>query len=54
MKPGSLLVSNSFAVPGVEATEIWELADRRKTRLYLYEMNRLDPETDQTASQQAG
>ncbi|KGF68079.1 hypothetical protein LL06_18485 [Hoeflea sp. BAL378] len=38
MKPGSLLVSNSFAVPGVEADEIWELPDRRKTRLYLYEM----------------
>lgn len=38
MKPGSLLVSNSFAVPGVEPAEIWELPDRRKTRLYLYEM----------------
>ncbi|WP_339761821.1 class I SAM-dependent methyltransferase [uncultured Hoeflea sp.] len=38
MKPGSLLVSNSFAVPGVEPSEIWELSDRRKTRLYLYEM----------------
>jgi len=40
MKPGSLLVSNSFAVPGVEPSETWELPDRRKTRLYLYEMNR--------------
>jgi hypothetical protein len=38
MKPGSLLVSNSFAVPGVEPAEIWELSDGRKTRLYLYEM----------------
>jgi len=38
MKLGSLLVSNSFAVPGVEPAEIWELSDRRKTRLYLYEM----------------
>tara|TARA_R110002020_G_scaffold14638_7_gene51830 strand:+ start:3640 stop:4416 length:777 start_codon:yes stop_codon:yes gene_type:complete len=38
MKPGSLLVSNSFAVPEVEADETWELPDRRKTRLYLYEM----------------
>ena len=38
MKPGSLLVSNSFPVPGIAASEIWELADRRKTRLYLYEM----------------
>jgi len=38
MKPGSLLVSNSFAVPGVEPAEIWELSDGRRTRLYLYEM----------------
>lgn len=38
MRPGSLLVSNSFAVPGIEPSEIWELSDRRKTRLYLYEM----------------
>ena len=34
--PGSVFVSNSFAVPGVEPTEVWELADRRRTRLYLY------------------
>ncbi|OCW57899.1 hypothetical protein [Hoeflea olei] len=40
MKPASLLVSNSFPVPGVEADEIWELPDRRGTRLYLYEMKR--------------
>ena len=38
MKPGSLLVSNSFAVPDAEPSEIWELSDRRRTRLYLYEM----------------
>lgn len=38
MKPGSLLVSNSFPVPGVEPTEIWKLPDRRKTQLYLYLM----------------
>ena len=38
MKPGSLLVSNSFAVPDVEADEVWELPDRRKTKLHLYEM----------------
>lgn len=37
MKPGSLLVSNSFAVPGIAPDETWELSDRRKTRLYLYE-----------------
>ncbi|SOE08679.1 hypothetical protein SAMN05877838_0408 [Hoeflea halophila] len=39
MKPGSLLVSNSFGVPGLKPSEIWELSDRRKTRLYLYEMS---------------
>lgn len=36
MKPGSLLVSNSFAIPGLDADEIWDLSDRRKTRLFLY------------------
>jgi hypothetical protein len=38
MKPGSLLVSNSFAVPDVEPAEVWELSDRRKTQLFLYVM----------------
>jgi hypothetical protein len=54
MKPGSLLVSNSFAVPGVEASEIWELADRRKTRLYLYEMNQADAGATGGAAKAAG
>jgi SAM-dependent methyltransferase len=36
MKPGSLFVSNSFAVPDVDPDEIWELSDGRKTRLFLY------------------
>jgi len=38
MKSGSLLVSNSFAVPGVVPDEVWELPDGRKTQLFLYEM----------------
>ncbi len=38
MGPGALFVSNSFPVPGVEASEVWELADRRRTRLYIYRM----------------
>lgn len=54
MKPGSLLVSNSFAVPGVDASEIWELADRRKTRLYLYEMNMPDSASGEPVPGQAG
>ncbi|BBP44047.1 class I SAM-dependent methyltransferase [Thiosulfativibrio zosterae] len=36
MTPGSVFVSNSFAVPDVEPSEVWELDDKRKTQLYLY------------------
>lgn len=36
MRPGSLLVSNSFAIPGVEPETVVEVADRRRTRLYCY------------------
>lgn len=38
MKPGSLLISNSFDVPGHPADEILELDDRRKTRLHLWRL----------------
>ncbi|MCM2475645.1 hypothetical protein HGO38_19405 [Rhizobium sp. CG5] len=38
MKPGSILVSNSFAVPGLAADEVWDLSDRRKTQLFIYRM----------------
>lgn len=43
MKSGSLLVSNSFPVPDVEPEEVWELPDRRKTKLYLYKMGGSKP-----------
>lgn len=36
MPPKSLFVSNSFPLPNVPATEIWQLNDRRGTYLYLY------------------
>jgi hypothetical protein len=36
MRPDSLLVSNSFAVPEVEPEQIIEVGDRRATRLYCY------------------
>lgn len=36
MAPGALLVSNSFAVPGVEPEVAVAVADRRNTRLFLY------------------
>jgi hypothetical protein len=38
MRPGSLLVSNSFPVPDVEPQRVIEIADRRGTRLYCYSM----------------
>jgi len=39
MKPGSLLVSNSFGIPGVEPNHVIEVADRRQTRLLVFVIN---------------
>jgi hypothetical protein len=36
MRAGSLFVSNSFEVPGVEPTAIYVVDDARRTRLYCY------------------
>lgn len=36
MSPGALLISNSFPVPERMPDEVVEVADRRKTRLFLY------------------
>lgn len=38
MRPGSLLISNSFEVPGVAATEVIELDDWRASRLLLWRL----------------
>jgi len=38
MKTGSVFVSNSFQVPGVEADEVIELNDGRKTKLHLWRL----------------
>lgn len=38
MRPGSLLISNSFIVPGKPADETVEVGDGRKTRLHLWRM----------------
>lgn len=38
MRPGSLLVSNSFAVPGINPDRILTLEDRRQTRLLIWRM----------------
>lgn len=36
MRPGAMLVSNSFPVEGVEPDSVVEVNDRRHTRLYCY------------------
>ena len=36
MPPGTLFISNSFAVPGIAAEQIIEVDDARQTRLYCY------------------
>ncbi|WP_374241228.1 trans-aconitate 2-methyltransferase [Zoogloea sp.] len=36
LRPGSLLVSNSFPVEGVTPDAVIDVPDRRRTRLYLY------------------
>ncbi len=38
MRPGSLLVSNSFVIPDVPPERIIQVEDRRNTRLYLYRL----------------
>ncbi|MDH0897349.1 MULTISPECIES: class I SAM-dependent methyltransferase [unclassified Pseudomonas] len=38
MRPGSLLISNSFEVPGVQAREVIELNDWRDSRLLLWHL----------------
>lgn len=40
MASDTLLVSNSFAVPGVAVAQTVQVADRRATRLYLYRPGR--------------
>lgn len=39
MVVGSVFVSNSFAIPDVEPTEVWELEDGRKTKLFIYRIS---------------
>lgn len=38
MRPGSLLISNSFAVPDAPADRVVEVGDRRGTRLHVWRM----------------
>lgn len=39
MSAGSIFVSNSFWVSGVEPDEVWELNDERQTKLYIYRLS---------------
>jgi hypothetical protein len=41
MPANSVLVSNSFAVPDIEPSEVWQLSDRRQTKLYIYKMSEM-------------
>jgi SAM-dependent methyltransferase len=36
LRPGAMLISNSFPLPGRAPAEVVEVADRRRTRLYVY------------------
>jgi SAM-dependent methyltransferase len=36
MRPGAVLISNSFAIPEVEPEGVLAIPDRRKTKLYCY------------------
>lgn len=47
MKPGAVFVSNSFPVPEVDASEVWQLADRRQTQLYIYQISADDQVNNQ-------
>ncbi len=38
MSRDGVFISNSFAVPNIAPTEIWELSDSRKTQLYIYRL----------------
>jgi hypothetical protein len=39
MKPGSRLVSNSFDIPGAEASRALEVNDGRKSRLLIWDID---------------
>ncbi|PWB56908.1 MAG: hypothetical protein C3F18_04775, partial [Nitrosomonadales bacterium] len=38
MRPGTLFISNTFQVPGVEPDEVVQLDDLHQSRLYLYRL----------------
>lgn len=38
MRPGSLFISNSFEIPGIEPDEVLEVEDRRQTQLLIWRL----------------
>ena len=36
LKPGTVVITNTFAIPGWEPVKIWQLADMYHTRIYVY------------------
>jgi len=36
MRPGTLLISNSFRVPGIEPSQVLKVDDERETELLIY------------------
>ncbi len=44
MRPGTLFISNTFQVPGVEPSEVVQLNDLHQSRLYLYRLGGGNPE----------
>lgn len=37
LKPGTSIITNTFAIPGWEPKEVWEVNDLYKTKIYRYE-----------------
>ncbi len=42
MRPGTRLISNSFAIPGLTPSDVIVVGDRRQTELYVYEIPDID------------
>lgn len=36
LKPGTVIITNTFAIPGWEPVQIWQLTDMYHTRIYVY------------------
>ena len=40
MRQDTFFISNSFEVPNLKADEIWELEDKRGTKLFIYKIKK--------------